>query len=298
MHRRGRERLDECDLPHQILTVLAERRRPDRQRRADHGARHAARATPLAPATLLAAPTPPTVARIDTRPITTTNALRLTSVPHASPNPTTALAIDSGAVSSEPVCIVGGTGALGFGLAVRLGRAGVPIVIGSRDAGRAQEAAARHAEKVPDGTFAGPRTPTPSERIGARDPERPVPQPVRDADEPQGRAARRAAARRRHRSPRRRGQRQGHPDARASGRARPPSRLRRWRPTASASCRRSIPSAPRCSDRPRPRARRGRADLRRPTGGQGRGWPSSSRRSRGCGRSTADRSRWRGSSSS
>ena len=46
MHRRGRERLDECDLPHQILTVLAERRRPDRQRRADHAARarHAARA--------------------------------------------------------------------------------------------------------------------------------------------------------------------------------------------------------------------------------------------------------------
>jgi NADPH-dependent F420 reductase len=48
-------------------------------------------------------------------------------------------------VSSEaaPVAILGGTGALGFGLALRLARAGVPIVIGSRDAGRAQEAAER-----------------------------------------------------------------------------------------------------------------------------------------------------------
>jgi NADPH-dependent F420 reductase len=41
---------------------------------------------------------------------------------------------------------VGGTGALGFGLAVRLGTAGVPVVIGSRDQGRAEEAAARAAE--------------------------------------------------------------------------------------------------------------------------------------------------------
>jgi 8-hydroxy-5-deazaflavin:NADPH oxidoreductase len=56
---------------------------------------------------------------------------------------------------SPPVCIVGGTGALGFGLALRLGRAGVPIVIGSRDAGRAQEAAAQAREKVPGGSFSG-----------------------------------------------------------------------------------------------------------------------------------------------
>jgi hypothetical protein len=53
------------------------------------------------------------------------------------------------------VTIVGGTGALGFGLAVRLGRAGVPIVIGSRDAGRAEEAAARAAAEVPSGSFSG-----------------------------------------------------------------------------------------------------------------------------------------------
>jgi NADPH-dependent F420 reductase len=53
------------------------------------------------------------------------------------------------------VCIVGATGALGFGLALRLGREGVPIVIGSRDSGRAQEAAARAKELVPDGSFTG-----------------------------------------------------------------------------------------------------------------------------------------------
>ena len=48
-------------------------------------------------------------------------------------------------MSSEaaPVAIVGGTGALGFGLALRLAREGTPVVIGSRDAGRAEEAAAR-----------------------------------------------------------------------------------------------------------------------------------------------------------
>jgi NADPH-dependent F420 reductase len=64
------------------------------------------------------------------------------------------LPIDSRAVS-DPVCIVGGTGALGFGLALRFGKAGVPIVIGSRDAGRAQEAAGRAAVFVPDASFTG-----------------------------------------------------------------------------------------------------------------------------------------------
>jgi hypothetical protein len=55
----------------------------------------------------------------------------------------------------SPVCIVGGTGALGFGLAVRLGRAGVPIVVGSRDHARAEHAAARARERVPGGEFTG-----------------------------------------------------------------------------------------------------------------------------------------------
>ena len=56
---------------------------------------------------------------------------------------------------SQPVAIVGATGALGFGLALRLGRQGVPILIGSRDAGRAQEAVGRAKEHVPDGSFSG-----------------------------------------------------------------------------------------------------------------------------------------------
>jgi 8-hydroxy-5-deazaflavin:NADPH oxidoreductase len=56
---------------------------------------------------------------------------------------------------TPPVCIVGATGALGFGLALRLGKAGVPIVIGSRDAGRAREAVGRASEQVPEGSFSG-----------------------------------------------------------------------------------------------------------------------------------------------
>jgi 8-hydroxy-5-deazaflavin:NADPH oxidoreductase len=56
---------------------------------------------------------------------------------------------------ADSVTILGATGALGFGLAVRLGRAGTPIVIGSRDAGRAQEAAERARAAVPDGSFEG-----------------------------------------------------------------------------------------------------------------------------------------------
>jgi NADPH-dependent F420 reductase len=55
----------------------------------------------------------------------------------------------------EPVAIVGGTGALGFGLALRLGHRQVPVVIGSRDASRAAQAATRAAQLVPDGRFSG-----------------------------------------------------------------------------------------------------------------------------------------------
>jgi NADPH-dependent F420 reductase len=54
-----------------------------------------------------------------------------------------------------PVSIIGASGALGFGLAVRWGRAGVPVVIGSRDAGRADEAARRARDAVPGATFTG-----------------------------------------------------------------------------------------------------------------------------------------------
>jgi 8-hydroxy-5-deazaflavin:NADPH oxidoreductase len=44
---------------------------------------------------------------------------------------------------SDPIPIIGGTGALGYGLALRWARAGETVVIGSRDAARAEEAAER-----------------------------------------------------------------------------------------------------------------------------------------------------------
>jgi 8-hydroxy-5-deazaflavin:NADPH oxidoreductase len=50
---------------------------------------------------------------------------------------------------SEPVPIIGGTGALGWGLAMRLARAGQSVVIGSRSAERAGEAVARLQSAVP-----------------------------------------------------------------------------------------------------------------------------------------------------
>jgi NADPH-dependent F420 reductase len=55
----------------------------------------------------------------------------------------------------ESVTIIGGSGALGFGLALRLGLAGVPIAIGSRDPARAEEIARKLAERAPGGTFSG-----------------------------------------------------------------------------------------------------------------------------------------------
>jgi NADPH-dependent F420 reductase len=57
--------------------------------------------------------------------------------------------------STEPIPIVGGTGALGFGLALRWARAGIPVVIGSRSAERAEEAAGRIRDEVPDAAVEG-----------------------------------------------------------------------------------------------------------------------------------------------
>jgi NADPH-dependent F420 reductase len=51
--------------------------------------------------------------------------------------------------------IVGGTGALGAGLALRWAKAGAPIVLGSRSAERAEEAAAKLREKVPGAKIEG-----------------------------------------------------------------------------------------------------------------------------------------------
>jgi len=59
-------------------------------------------------------------------------------------------------VSDSPtIPIVGGTGALGSGLAIRLAAAGHRVAIGSRDAGRAEEAAAKVRDKVPGADVRG-----------------------------------------------------------------------------------------------------------------------------------------------
>jgi len=60
--------------------------------------------------------------------------------------------LDSGAVSENgdtpTIPVIGGTGALGSGLAKRWAKGGAKVVIGSRDAGRAQEAADRIAAET------------------------------------------------------------------------------------------------------------------------------------------------------
>ncbi len=56
---------------------------------------------------------------------------------------------------ADPIPIIGGTGALGYGLAVRLARAGQTIVIGSRKPERAEEAAAKLREAVPGAEIEG-----------------------------------------------------------------------------------------------------------------------------------------------
>jgi NADPH-dependent F420 reductase len=53
------------------------------------------------------------------------------------------------------VTIIGASGALGFGLALRLAAAGVEITIGSRDGARAQEAAERVTAQVPAAKVTG-----------------------------------------------------------------------------------------------------------------------------------------------
>jgi 8-hydroxy-5-deazaflavin:NADPH oxidoreductase len=55
----------------------------------------------------------------------------------------------------EPVPIVGATGALGFGLALRFAKADVPIVIGSRRPDAAAESAEKLRERVPGAQVEG-----------------------------------------------------------------------------------------------------------------------------------------------
>src|SRR5258706_2805183 len=68
------------------------------------------------------------------------------------------------ALVSEPMPIIGATGALGWGLGMRLTRAGQSVVIGSRSAERAEEAAERVREVVPDGDVEGLVNPEAAQR--------------------------------------------------------------------------------------------------------------------------------------
>lgn len=65
---------------------------------------------------------------------------------------------------NEYIPIVGGTGALGFGLALRFAAAGRPVAIGSRDEGRAQEAAAKVRDRVPGAEVEGLENPDAARR--------------------------------------------------------------------------------------------------------------------------------------
>jgi NADPH-dependent F420 reductase len=58
-------------------------------------------------------------------------------------------------VTDQPVPIIGGTGSLGFGLATRWAAAGIPVIIGSRSAERAEESAAKLREQLPDARVEG-----------------------------------------------------------------------------------------------------------------------------------------------
>jgi 8-hydroxy-5-deazaflavin:NADPH oxidoreductase len=55
----------------------------------------------------------------------------------------------------DQVTVIGGSGALGSGLALRLAVAGIRVVIGSRDPARAEEAAARVRENAPEADVRG-----------------------------------------------------------------------------------------------------------------------------------------------
>ena len=56
---------------------------------------------------------------------------------------------------AQKVAVIGGTGDEGFGLATRWAMAGIEIVIGSRDEGRAREAAERLEGVVPGARVTG-----------------------------------------------------------------------------------------------------------------------------------------------
>ncbi|HEV3033972.1 MAG TPA: NADPH-dependent F420 reductase [Solirubrobacteraceae bacterium] len=69
--------------------------------------------------------------------------------------------------SPDPVAVIGASGALGFGLALRLAHTGVPIAIGSRDGARAVETAERARTILPEGSFSAHENADAVRAIGA-----------------------------------------------------------------------------------------------------------------------------------
>jgi NADPH-dependent F420 reductase len=57
--------------------------------------------------------------------------------------------------ASRPIAVLGGTGPEGFGLALRWAQAGETVIIGSRDATRAQDAANKIKQRVPGANISG-----------------------------------------------------------------------------------------------------------------------------------------------
>jgi 8-hydroxy-5-deazaflavin:NADPH oxidoreductase len=55
--------------------------------------------------------------------------------------------------TSDSVAVIGASGALGFGVAIRLARAGVPIAVGSREIARAEDTAGRCVSAIAGGSF-------------------------------------------------------------------------------------------------------------------------------------------------
>lgn len=68
-------------------------------------------------------------------------------------------------MSPERVAVLGGTGAEGGGLALRWGAAGIHVLIGSREAEKAEKAAASYSSRLPEATFEG--LPNPSAAAAA-----------------------------------------------------------------------------------------------------------------------------------
>jgi NADPH-dependent F420 reductase len=60
-----------------------------------------------------------------------------------------------GGEERRPLALIGASGALGFGLAIRFARAGLPVAIGSRDRDRVAATVERARARVPEGSFVG-----------------------------------------------------------------------------------------------------------------------------------------------